>query len=547
MKKKYVESMKKRKEDEEKLRQIKLKQEKELKEINELKNKKRIEEEKLLLLIKGQLNKQEIKNYRKSIQNKDINHTQILSNINPFNINEEDKENRNIRKNNIHDLSNEYYIKDYTNFNDNKINNKNDNYYNHTNKTMLNKSIQESNIIYNSNENFKNIEKNNENEKINNQNKYLLPKESISSISAIKNKVNQMTINSIRINEKDENISDYTRFSPSIINKNKILSLSPQENKDDNNLQTELDQLISFSPVQNENNINEFINNKEKAIEILKEKCQNNINNKKVKKSIKNNLKDNDNIKEKLIKEYNKNQIKEEKSKIENEINKIDVITENLNISNEQVLYKSKSSSKINPYLKYTNANNNQYQNNYSSNNLTNINNEKEVNSKEENKKQYKTFIKETNKDLITSRNNKYLNNKEEVIPKQKSFMEDFILSNEINKEYLLDSNQEKRKNKQINYGTSSTNETKYVNNKQSENNKIKKEKIKSFLKYQENNCKIEENKSYNSGSQGLYYKDYFNNPERNILNDANENIIGDENNSKFFIYYKEIYGENKK
>ena len=221
-------------------------------------------------------------------------------------------------------------------------------------------------------------------------------------------------------------------------------------------------------------------------------------------------------------------------------------MSDNINISNEHILFKSKSTSKINPYLKYTNIDN-QYQNNYSSNNLTNINIQKEVNSKEEIIKEYKTVIKQKNKDLITSRNNKYLYHIEETKPKQKSFMEDFILPNEISKEYLIDSNQENRKNKKINYGTSSANESKYINNKQSGNNKIKKEKTKNFLKYQEKNCKIEENKNYNSGSQRLYYKDYFNNPEINNLNDANENIIGEENDSKFLIYYKEMYGENKK
>ena len=211
------------------------------------------------------------------------------------------------------------------------------------------------------------------------------------------------------------------------------------------------------------------------------------------------------------------------------------------------MLYKAKSTSILNPYLKYSNSNS-KYQpnNNYSYNNRNNnifLNSQKDSKSKEENINQFKNFIKETNKQLVNSRNNKYIYNKDEKIPKQKSFMEDFIIPNEIKKEYISEINKE---NNQINYGTASTNDSKYLNNKVSNSNyKIKKEKIRNILNYEEKDDKIRVNKSYkiyNSGTQRNYSKQ-----EKNDFNDFGENLLGDQNNSKFLMYYKEIYEENKK
>ena len=59
MRQKYEQSLRKKKEDEEKLRQIKIEQEKQAKEINELIYKRKLDEEKFLLLTEGKLNKQQ--------------------------------------------------------------------------------------------------------------------------------------------------------------------------------------------------------------------------------------------------------------------------------------------------------------------------------------------------------------------------------------------------------------------------------------------------------------------------------------------------------
>ena len=228
-------------------------------------------------------------------------------------------------------------------------------------------------------------------------------------------------------------------------------------------------------------------------------------------------------------------------------------------ICNEHILYKTKSSSAINPYLKYKN-NQNYINSNSSINNSNNysysnrnsnkfLNGQKELRTNEENINKH-NFIKETNKEMANSRNNKYLYKNEDKIPKQKSFMEDFMMPNDINKEYAinLNLNKDSKEYSQINFGTASNNDSKYINNnKQRCNSKIKKEKKRYISKY-EISEKTEENKNYNSGNQRIYLKEYMNkNENNNNYNEINENFMGDQNNSKFIMYYKEIYGENKK
>ena len=558
MKLKYVESMKKRKEDEEKLRQIKLKQEMELKEINELKNKKKIEEEKLLLLIRGKLNRQEIKNYRKSFfdneieNNSSLNQYKISLNLIKDNNNNniKIKSQREIKDNQNENLEENYKYPNFTN--DNNIK---ENHNKYKNKSSSNRNL--TRLLQENDNNIKNIENiiNNENNKIiarNNSNQYLLPKESMITINTIKNKSNQMTINATKILDKDNNLNDNIIFSPSIITKKNTLSLSPAtEFKDNNKLQTELDQLISFSPAQNENSkmIGESINKKETKIESYKEIIDNNFSDKKTKKNIKrfqkkneNNIRnkyDRKNLKEKLIKDNDLNQIKEVNSKMENETIKNN---QDNRIVNEPLLYRNKSSSANNPYLKY--KNNKQYQNNNNNfsyrNNIRFFNGQKEGKENEENINKYNNFIKETNKELFNSRNHKYIYKNEDKVTKQKSFMEDYILPNENKKE--------NRENHQFNCGTASTNDSRNVNNSKFVNNKIQKEKIKKMLKYSENNENNEDNKTYLCGSQINHYENYLNNCEKNNFNDLNDNnILGEQNNSKFLMYYEEIYGDNKK
>ena len=576
LKMKYIESMRKRKEDEEKLKQIKLKQEKELKEINELKSKKRMQEEKLLLLLEGKLNKQEIRNYRKSIENEETQDNSIINKYKvPFHLCRDNDTNKSQSQRGINSINNEFMENNYKypmvdeneieeNININNIINENiaekqNNYRKRKTSTSSSRTTYQENL--GNNNYIKKIAKINNNENnlnINNSNKYLLPKESLTTINTTKNKASQMSLNSAKIIEKDININEYLKFSPSIITKKNTLSLSPLDNPNNYKIDTELDQLMSFSPVQNENQkneiIQEYILNKENNIDSIND--MNVMGDKKIKKNIKRLQKKSDNnirnkyekknIKEKLIKEDNakfSNENNNENFNDNDNDNMTNSQQNNLNnisnknvgsISNEQILYKTKSTSAINPYLKYKNKK--PYQNNTNINySYSNRNNNKLVNGQKE--------IKTKDENNINSRNNKYIYEKEEKIPKQKSFVEEYNRPNEIKKEYIIGNNENKRKENiqdiQVNFGKS-TYDPKY---------KMKKEKIKNVFRMQENGEKVEENKNYNTSSQRMYYKDYRKNEEKNSFKELNENdnFMDEQNNFKFMMYYKEIYGDNKK
>ena len=232
------------------------------------------------------------------------------------------------------------------------------------------------------------------------------------TINILKNK----TINSTNNIEKNMNVNDYMSLSPSLIPKKNIISNNNPTNDIDinNNMQTDLDKLISFSPAQidKKNILNEYLlnnNNQNSIRNIIDDDNENSLYEKKLKKNIKrkkseNNLKnisfEKKNIKEKLINSKTKTELfgdtlnkEENKSKIKNEID--------INTNKEQILRKTKSSSKLNPYLKYTS----QYQNNY--NNYTYKNGDNKLLNEESAENKIKNFIKETNKELSTSRNNK--------------------------------------------------------------------------------------------------------------------------------------------
>lgn len=604
MKLRYAESMKKKKEDEERLRQIKMQQELHLKEINELKQKKKMEEQKLLLLLEGKLNKQEIRNYRMSIQNEDIQNNE-QENKTPFNIARDnnfngDKFNENEKNRNEYEYvnrdNNKYYnLNKNMTMNDN-ININNDNLFvekqnNFKNKKMLNNSAIKSyplldnyfnnNEIDNNNLNTKNNDLKNNMNKIQNQYSSKENLITISTINTIKSKSNQITINTTKANEKDINMNDYITFSPSMIPKKNTLSLNQEENADNNILTTELDQLISFSPVvkakkpiineylnsneSNENNINS-INEEDRDNSLYEKKSKKNIKRsglKKVENNIKNKYYDKKNLKEKLINSQDKqdlnlnkdndinegnsfselNQIKEMTTKVKNDIDKKIEIINNENfdynnrdkseISSDKILPKTKSSSKLNPYMKYQSNN---YLTNRNSTKF--LNGRKEIKTKIENTVNYSKYYNENNKEILSSRNNKYLNENEIRPPKQKSFMEDFGLPKEM------------REN-QKSYTNTNTNDYKSLNNKSYGNiGKTNRDKNSDTLNFQEKIEKIEnidDNRGYKTGSQRVYYKEYINIPEKNIFTDMNENLGNEQNNSKLRLYYNEIYGENKK
>jgi hypothetical protein len=521
----------------------------ELKEKNELKNKKKLQEEKLLLLMKGKLNIQEIKNYRKTMNEEKENNNRIQNEagatfeaVRDFGHNK-NKSERDFKK------------KYETMINDNNINVDNEQILK-IKKNKKNVIIQGIKSYQGINNNYINYDINGNNlntlNEINNQNKYLLPKENMITINTIKNK----TINSTNNIENNINANDYISFSPSIIPKKNIIINSAPADKDINNIQTDLDQLIAFSPGLNNKKdiINDFLinNNNQNNLRNFNDDDENNLYEKKLKKNIKrkkseNNLKnisyEKKNIKEKLISNKTKPELIGENI-LKKEENKTKIINEiDINMK-EQILHKAKSSSKLNPYLKY--SNNTLYQsnfNNYSSKAV----NENNVENKAKN------FLKETNKELLNSRNDKYIYNKEEKIIRQKSFMEDFILPKEIKKECLVELNKDKKEKKDnkeyglLNFGPGDTNDTKYLNNKQYGNNRSKNKKNRNIVRNQEINGKVEENKNYSGTKPKIYYKEYINASERSNYNEVNENYLGDQNNSKFLMYYNEIYGDNKK
>jgi len=462
---------------------------------------------------------------------------------------------------------------------------------NFKNKKMLNNSAVKSYPLLDNYFNNNEIDNNNNNLKANNnelksnmskmQNQYSSKENlnTISTLNTIKSKSNQITINTTKINEKDVNMNEYITFSPSLIPKKNTLSLNQEENADNNILTTELDQLISFSPVvkakkpiineylnNNENNENNTINEENRDNSLYEKKSKKNIKRngpKKVENNIKNKYYDKKNLKEKLINSQDKqdlnlnkendisegnsfneiHQIKEMTSKIKNDIDKkIEIINnENYdynnmdkgNISTDKIICKAKSSSKLNPFMKYQ-----------SSNYLTNRNNtkylsgKKETKTKSENTVSYSKYINENNKEILSSRNNKYLNENEIRPPKQKSFMEDLGLPKEM-------------KDNQKSYAGVSTNDYKSLNNKSYGNiGKTSRDKISDAFNFQEKIEKIEkieDNRGYKTGSQRVYYKEYINIPDKNIFTDMNENLGSEESNSKLRLYYNEIYGENKK
>jgi hypothetical protein len=431
-----------------------------LKEINILKYKKQKEEQKLVLLMEGKLNKQEIKNYRNSIK-KEI----LKSNTN-------DKIN----------IKNDYFIKENVIVNNDKImkntekdgNISKENIF--RNKKSKNNSGIKSYSIINNNENYL-------------KEKYLT-KKNLSTINTLKNKSNQFSINNLENNIKNKNFIDYMTFSPSLI-ANKNLELSP--NIDRNNNIIELDQLVSFSPKQKEN-INEGSFN---------ENNMNNIYEKKGKKNIKrissysnknnNKLYEPKNIKENLI-NYKDN--KDELNIINNY---------NINQTNE-ISLKIKSDKDINnnneindqnikdPFIKYYNS--------YLSRNSNDEYKElRETKKKEENKEKVANFIKETNNELLKLKNNKYLYNNEEKIINQKPFVEDSIFLKGIKKEDTTEIEQIKNKeienkkdnkeNLQLNF-INNINEKKYLSKTSRNTNKNKK---KIIFNNEHNIDKNEENK----------------------------------------------------
>ena len=549
--KKYEQSLRKKKEDEEKLKKIKIEQEKQMKEINELIYKRKLDEEKLLLLTEGKLNKQQRKNYKNFIKNEKYKNQNKL----PFDINN--------RKNNeiLERMKNKYITKDSKSWNSNE---QTINYNSENNKNLFRKN--------------KKINYNNYTKSYRNFNNYNINE---STINFDKNNFEKNKDDKMNINIKT-NLNNFMSFSPTSNFKKKPFSLSPTNNMEINNkLNTELQQKNSISPFQkNEQIIKGILNENDKNVEIINKESNNEqskenssyLYKKKLKKyynniniNVQNNI---DNYNNKNNKEKNSSDIKplsnEKRYKIKNsndknsfielkEIKEItskmaDEIEKKIDIINNNSIIKAKSTPKFNPYSKYKNSHN---RTNISTKKENKIEtNNHEFKNQESNKKvnKYTKLTKGSKIELSNLINNEFNIDKEErKIIKQKSFMEDFVLPNDIKKECLLelnklDKNKKGKKikdNMQLSIGISDNSKINKKINKtfDNKNNNIK-NKEKNTLKKMET---FKENKNYNIGNQKIYYKEFLYGSEKND-NYLNENYLS-ENNSRFLPYYKEIYG----
>ena len=563
MRQKYEESIKKKKEDEEKLRQIRIEQEKQRKEINELIYKRKMDEENILLLAEGKLNRQQRKNYRNLIRNETCKN-KINKNKLPFDIYIKDKNNFEEKENILKKMKTNYIDKDFKfwNLKESNDNNDNNNKNGFRKQIIKNKKISYDNFGNKLYRNFNNL----------NSNESTINYDKMNS-----NKNDKVTFNTM------SKINEFMSLSPTSIHQKINYSLSPPNDKEKNNkLNTELHPEISFANnhieekkeaiKENKNNL-EFNNNdlknstlEEKIKTLYQKKLKKNYKNinisihKHIDNSYDKNNHDNKNIKIKGVPEINKEEkkysinknsfselkeVKEMTSKMANEINKkIETINKG------QKIAKAKSTPKFNPYIKY-NKNFSYYSLNKENKNFKK---EKELKNREENKKlnnKYIKLVKESKIELSNIINNETnKEEKEKKITKQKSFIEDYLLPNDIKRECLLELNKLEKNGKKSNNNFennlgifATSREHKALKPKVYENiNKNK--KGKSITNYKKEKYETnKENKNYNIGNQKAYYKEFLYGSEKGSMsNYFNENFLS-ENNSRFLPYYKEIYG----
>ena len=447
----YLEKIKKREEDEKRLKDIKLRQEQEMKEINELKNKKKLEEEKLFLIIEGKLrlNNQEINNYRNTLNydnhdNNDFNpeNRTIYNSINNQEKNPKYFEN-NI-ENKIRTISNndEYNMNDII---ESKRNNYTIEENKQNNKIRVNKTITTS--ILNKNEKETEI----------NQNNF---KSFSPSLSVLSDKISTLSVKSPRNN--------YDTYDHSKSNMDQLISLpfSYREDKISSNILSMKNIFMTNNPANenltlDEKNVNYY--DKKKKKHMKKKRKENNIN-------YKTNIYSDKKIFQKLIddKDYKIRSIRENKENDFNEVNKIQEIATRAkneidktinsikNMSNnnnknnyntERVGIKTSSTINENPYLKYG--------------------------KKYLNKKKDGIKAKNNKQNLnLNSRNfNGYLSDNYDKIRYQKSFKGDDlnILNNDENIDYNSREKNEieyyQKENRKFNFnGVLSDNSSKFIN-----------------------------------------------------------------------------------
>jgi hypothetical protein len=365
-------------------------------------------------------------------------------------------------------------------------------------------------------------------------------------------------------------INEYISFSPSNNNNKHFFNLSPTNDEDSQNkLNTELHQIASFSPL----NYNEKIKNRiifrknyievpnKNLIGLTLEDMSKNPYQKKLKKTYKNkninthtpkninsnkssdknyNFNDKNKSNKNTLEDFynyrnNKNnsksknsfteirEIKEITSKIADQIEKkIEII--NKNAYNQQI-YKTRSTPKINQFLKY------------SSNNLNQSNNTNNTTKKESQKLKKKEFKQSYDNIIINDEGNKFI--------KDDSFGEDIVigLSSNEKKDSLIELSK-LEKYKSAKYGNLNNRNNNYLNHNIMENinKKNKKGRIINVLKKENTIYANKENKNYNFTKEKNHNNNLIFGLERNNYSEVNENFFN-ENNSRFFPYYNEIYG----
>ena len=563
MRKKYDEKMKKKREDEEKLIRIKEEQKKQLEEIYELKNNRKYDEQKLLMLTEGKFNRKQRNDYMTGISNKTLN-----SNNLPFRMNIDENNTdylMNKMKNNNIDKSSKYWnyknniieIGDRNSI-DNSIENdeNDDNYEENIIKDNLDFEEIENNSDDIEENKFKSINEfdgisedkkqktdrdteNNDIFNVNNKEKENKP------IYKPKNRRMNINNNNPLIKNSNNNNIEFKTFSPKITLKTKLNNFSPVIEQDINKISTELpeiskENLLEENHKNEEDNkeINENVFKIDNEIIVENEQKINDLNDKEYyeKKKFSFNrrkdIKDN-NIKTKYTSSKKGsfaklNELREITSKLASEVEKkIELINKNKLIS------KTKSSPRLaQTYTQFDYKKfkiNSDLENNMNDEFNTNKEIEKEKeNDKEKEKEKEKLHINKSNKynQLIKETRieiSNIINNNHNQSSKTKSLIKEKVLPEEIKKECITELKKietiAKRKGKE---------------NIQSNTDKIN--KIIDSINRNKNISTLKTYKTATNFNQKMFYNEY--------LYGNKKKIKGQDIDQKFLPYYKEIYGE---
>ena len=554
MRKKYNEKMRKKREDEEKLIRIKEEQRRQIEEINELKNNKKYDEQKLFMLSKGKYNKKQISDYMIGYSNKTLN-----SNTLPFriNIDEYDKDSLISRmKNNNIEQSSKYWnyknniieIEDKNNLDNSLENDENDDNYE---ENIIKDNMDFEEIENNSEDidenKFKSIneidgisedkkqktDRDIENNEISNFNNIEKEKE-IKSIYKPKNR--RMNVNNNPLIKNSNNNVEYKTFSPKITLKTRLNNFSPVIEKNINKISTELpdlskENLLKGNNIEENKEVNENVNkfNNEYVLD-NKQKLNDSLEKEYYEKKKLNLYKKKDINEKNITNQYANskkgsfaklNELREITSKLASEVEKkIQLINKN------KLFTKTKSSPKLTEMyaqLDYKNFkinseldNNKNEQFNVNKDFIQNENEKENMLINKTNK--YNKLIKETKIELTN-----LITNNQNQPTKTKSLIGERALPEEIKKECITELKKmetiTKRKGKE---------------NIQSKTDKVN--KILDNINRNKNIGTLKTFKTANNLNQKMFYNEY--------LYGNKKKIKGQEIDQKFLPYYKEIYGD---